>query len=88
MKKITYLTLMISSIVFAEELPPTEQAASEEIQAFFPEPEEKTTSLVWDEVTPKAAKQAEQVPTATPTEVVQIPEQTLHTPFPPCSHLS
>ena len=82
MKKIAYLSLMMISL-FAEDLPPTEQAASEEIQAFFPEPEDKTASLVWDEVTPKAAKQAEQVPTVTPTEVVQIPEQTLNTPFPP-----
>ncbi len=83
MKKIAYLSLMISSFAFAEELPPTEQAASEEIQAFFPATEEKAASVVWDEITPKAAKQAEQVPTAAPTEVVQIPEQTLNTPFPP-----
>lgn len=82
MKKIACLSMLIGSLVFAEEVPPTEQNAQEEIQAFFPEPEKKT-SLIWDEVTPKAASHAEHMPAAAASQTVQIPTPPLNTPIPP-----
>ncbi|MBS0616091.1 MAG: MotA/TolQ/ExbB proton channel family protein [Verrucomicrobia bacterium] len=65
MKKLGCFSMLLCSLVLAEEMPTAEQ---------------KTASIMWDEVTPKAA---EQVPVAVPVQPVEIPAPALNTPYPP-----